>query len=380
MTAARPAHFNHAGMSVTPEPVLDRVRAHLELEADIGGYEAAALVADELAAVPGAVAELLGAAPEEVFAAESATAASEALLWSAATTFGYTGRDRILVDGFAYSTVYSALRRLELAGGAHVEVIDSLPDGRLDPDDLARRIDERVRLVLVTHMPTHVGTLTDAVAVGRLLAGTDALYVLDVAQTVGQLRLDVGAIGCDMAFAPGRKFLRAPRGTGFGFVRAAVADRLLPLTPPFGAVDHEGTIRLPPAARRFDQFEHAVAARLGLGAAARFATTVGLDQIEAGVAARTRDVVELVDSKPRLRVTATGPVRAIVPFVHDALDPGEVMSRLAAAGVNAFVSTAAGAPLDRRAAPELPAVRLSPHYTTTTAELERLDRALDALG
>jgi selenocysteine lyase/cysteine desulfurase len=367
-------------MSVTPEPVLDRVRAHLELEADVGGYEAAALVAEELAAVPAAVADLLGAEPDEVFAAESATAASEALLWSAATTFGFSAGDRILVDGFAYSTAYSALRRLELAGGARVDVVDPLPDGRLDVDDLVRRLDERTRLVLVTHMPTHVGVLTDAVAVGRALAGTGALYVLDVAQTVGQLSLDVAAIGCDMAFAPGRKFLRAPRGTGFGFVRAAIADRLQPLTPPFGAVDAHGTIRLPPAARRFDQFEHAVAVRLGLGAAARFATTLGVDRIEAEVADRTRAVVAVVESKPRLRVPSAGPLRAIVPFVHESLDAEEVLRRLTAAGVRAFVSTAAGAPLDRRMAPELPAVRLSPHYTTTPTELERLDAALDALG
>ena len=73
-------------------------------------------------------------------------------------------------------------------------------------------LDDRTRLVAITHMPTHVGTVTDVHAVGRVLADHDAVYALDVAQTLGQMPIDVDAIGCQVAFAPGRKFLRAPRG------------------------------------------------------------------------------------------------------------------------------------------------------------------------
>jgi hypothetical protein len=54
------AHFNHAGASLTPAPVLARMAAHLELEAEVGGYEAESLVAAELAGLPGRLAPLLG--------------------------------------------------------------------------------------------------------------------------------------------------------------------------------------------------------------------------------------------------------------------------------------------------------------------------------
>src|SRR4051794_30261654 len=102
-------------MSLTPAPVLARVHAHLDLEAELGGYEAEAAVADELAEVPTQLAPLLGVPPDDVSMTESATAASENLLWSISQTFGYRERDRILVDEFAYATAYSALHRLQLA-------------------------------------------------------------------------------------------------------------------------------------------------------------------------------------------------------------------------------------------------------------------------
>src|SRR4029079_6477664 len=91
--------------------------------------------------------------------------------------------------------------------------------------------------------------VTDVAAAGALVAGSGALYVVDVSQTLGQLALDLPAIGCDAAFAPGRKFLRAPRGSAVAYVRAGLAEQLIPLTPDFGSVDpaRPGELVLPEA-------------------------------------------------------------------------------------------------------------------------------------
>src|SRR3546814_10186171 len=60
------AHFNNAGASLPPQPVLDAVIGHLRLEAEIGGYEAAERAADAIEGCYGAVARLLNCAPEEI--------------------------------------------------------------------------------------------------------------------------------------------------------------------------------------------------------------------------------------------------------------------------------------------------------------------------
>ena len=233
------AHFNHAGMSTTPTLAFARVLEHLELEQQIGGYEAAEAVESELAAVAESVARLLGAGTSEVTITESATAAWEWSLWAMAETFGWDASDRILLDRFAYATMDAGLRRLALAHGVDIVEVGSLPDGTIDLEALDDLVDDRVRLVLVTHMPTHVGTLTDAPEVGQVLSGSGAIYALDISQTVGQMTVDVQTIGCDVAFAPARKFLRAPRGTALlcaAWVRRDI-DELLGLLAE-GAVNH----------------------------------------------------------------------------------------------------------------------------------------------
>ena len=98
---------------------------------------------------------------------ESATASWEWALWAMAESFRWSERDRILVDQFAYNTMNASLHRLAQAHGVELHVVGALADGRLDPDALTTALDERVRLVLVTHMPTHVGTVIDAVEISH---------------------------------------------------------------------------------------------------------------------------------------------------------------------------------------------------------------------
>jgi len=340
-------------------------------------------VADELARVPGAVAPLFGPRVEagEIAVVDSASRAAELIVWSMAETFGWGAGDRVLIDPFTYATVHSTLMALRTARGIAVDVAPARPDGSVDPDGLAGLLDARTRLVAITHMPTHLGTVSEVEAVGRALADHDAIYLLDVAQTIGQMPVDVGAIGCDAAFAPGRKFLRAPRGTGALYVTNALAEQIVPLTPELGSVGADGRppFALPPGSRRFDAFEGDIAGRLGLGVSARLAGSVGLDTIGRLVGQRSADVAALLgatDGVQLLDPTAVG----IVSFVHDRLGPHEVRERIVAEGVNVWVNPAGGSPVDGARRPVLPSVRVSPHYLTDDDDLAALGRALARLG
>jgi cysteine desulfurase / selenocysteine lyase len=375
------AHFNHAGTSIPPPEVVDRVVDHLRLEAEIGGYEAAEAVSDEAADVAGAVAGLIGADPGDVVAVESATRAWEQIIWALALTRGWGSGDRIVVDGFAYASSWATLLRLRDATGLDIAVAPALGDGSVDPSAVGQVVDERTRLVLATHVPTHVGTVSDVAGVGAALAGHDLVYAVDISQSIGQLPVDVGAIGCDVAFAPGRKFLRAPRGTGVLFVAAGLAQGLEPLSIDLTAATSltAGGYELVDGVGRFELFEHSVALRLGLGVAARHASEVGIDAIAAEVQARTDSVVELVNAAPGLELLAPPPLSGIVSVTHERLAPDEVRRQLTAAGINAWVASLGGSPLDQAERLDRPALRLSVHCSTTDGDLERLDRALRAL-
>ncbi len=185
-----------------------------------------------------------------------------------------------------------------------------------------------------------------------------------------------------MAFAPGRKFLRAPRGTGLLYVAPGLAETIRPLGLDLTATTAISTQVLEPApgARRFDLFEHSVADRLGLGQACRHLLDQGPDRVADEVGRRTAQVVELVRASPGLALVAPGPVRGIVSFTHPRLEPLEVRARLAQTGVNAWTNVANGSPIDGEARGLGPSVRLSPHATTSDDDLDRLAGALSALG
>ena len=113
--------------------------------------------------------------------------------------------------------------------GATVETIPDDADGVLDVEALRTMLDERVKVVAVTHAPSHERPPQprrgDRARIRE--SGSDAWYILDACQSVGQMPLDVDAIGCDLLSATGRKFLRGPRGTGF----LALSARALELEP-----------------------------------------------------------------------------------------------------------------------------------------------------
>lgn len=85
-------------------------------------------------------------------------------------------------------------------------------------------------LVTINHVPTSSGRAYDVAGVGELTLKHGVLYLLDACQSVGQMPVDVRQLKCDFLSGTGRKYLRAPRGTGFLYCSSAVLDKFEPAT------------------------------------------------------------------------------------------------------------------------------------------------------
>ena len=202
---AQVIHFNNAGAALQPDVVVDAVIQHLRLEQRLGGYEAGDAAAEAKADTYGALAEMLGCAADEI---ALTTSASEAW-WRAFQSIPLQPGDRVLTSRAEYNANAFALIQARDAG-IDVQLVPDDPTGQVDLDALEAMLDDRVKLVTLTHIPTSGGLVNPAAQVGALAKAHGAWFLLDACQSAGQRPLDVDTLQCDFLALTGRKFLRGP--------------------------------------------------------------------------------------------------------------------------------------------------------------------------
>ncbi len=373
------AFFNNAGASLQPRPVVARVIEHLRLEEQVGGYEAADRVVQELAGVYNSVARLLHCAPEEIALQENATRAWEMAFYS----LRFAPGDRIVTAANEYASNYIAFLQVAQRTGAEIHVVESDAAGEVDLEALRNLLDDRVKLIALTHVPTNGGLVQPAARVGELARAAGIPFLLDACQSAGQMDLDVDALGCDMLSATGRKYLRGPRGTGFLYVRSALLPQMDPPSLDLHAATWvaQGKFEVRTDAKKFETWESAAATRLGFGVAIEYALALGLKKIERRVQHLAALLREQLAAIKGVAVRDLGRVPCgIVTFTCDGHSPGEVMQRLKANGIAVRTVERASARIDmeQRGLDEL--VRASVHYYNTEAEIERLCQAIRRIG
>ncbi len=369
-------HFNNAGASLCPQPVMDALLGHLQLEQRIGGYEAQQQAAEAEENFYQAFARLLNCKPAEIAYAENATRAWS-LLFNA---IPFRAGDRILTGQSEYASNYLALMHLARTRQVRIEVIPSNAQGQICPQQLEAAIGDDVRLIALTHLPSQSGVIQPADEIGRIARRHGILFLLDACQSAGQMPLDVNALGCDMITGTGRKFLRGPRGTGFLYVRESALARLEPAFIDLHSAQwlDEEHYRFRDDARRFEVWENYVAGKIALGRAADYALAVGLEAIERRVQELARSLRAQLASIPGVQIHEQGePLSGIVSFSRQDV-PAQVLHQvLLEHGINTSIARRSSAVLDfgRRQLGDIN--RASVHYFNTEEEIGRFCQVLD---
>jgi selenocysteine lyase/cysteine desulfurase len=379
---ARVAHLNNAGAALPTAATVETMISHLRLESERGGYEAAIMVADRLAALRASAARLLGATPEEVVVTGSDTQAWSKALWGFALGGGIDRGQTLVADRIAYDSHYLGLLQVCRLTGATVEVVPSTADGTIDLEALADLLGSgRVALASITQVGTHRGLINPVEQVGAACRRAGVPYFLDACQSTGQLPVDVTAIGCDVATTTGRKWLRGPRGTGLLYVKTGFAEQMSPPGVGGSAAVWEDAqhYALRPGNERLLEFEVPIAAHLGLGVAIDHALDIGVDAIAARVADLAERLREGLATLDGVAVHDGGRSRCgIVTFTSTRASPVEVKERASTGGVNVSVTEAPWARLDMAPPHPTSVVRASPHYYNTESELDRLLEVVDS--
>jgi cysteine desulfurase/selenocysteine lyase len=372
-------HFNNAGSSLMPQPVLDATVDYLNLEAQIGGYEAAWRQEAQIEHFYTAAAEMLNCDPDEIAFIENATRAWDMAFYAIPFQLG----DRILTARAEYASNVIAFLQMAEQRGVSVEVIPSEETGELSVSALRDMMDEHVKLIAMTHVPTNGGLVNPAAEVGKVAQEAGVLYLLDACQSVGQMPVDVQAIGCDMLSTTGRKYLRGPRGTGFLYVRREVIPVLEPPMLDLHAARWTATDQFITRddARRFENWETNYAGKVGLATAIDYALGWGLDAIYARVQELASSLRACLREIPGVTVTDIGTEQCgIVTFTVEGHPADEVQKTLAQQAINVTTSSTFSTRFDMEARGLELIVRASVHYYNDEAEIERFCAAIRELA
>ena len=176
-------HFNNAGAGLMPECVLEVQKDYLDLEAKYGGYEAADRENAGLEKVYDSIAKLINCNRDEIAVVENATVAWDMAFYA----MKFSPGDRILTAQAEYAANYIAYLQVTRKTGAVVEIIPSLESGETSAEGLEQMLDERVKLISITHVPTNGGLVNPAPALGEVARARGIPFLIDACQSVGQI-------------------------------------------------------------------------------------------------------------------------------------------------------------------------------------------------
>ncbi|HEX6190490.1 MAG TPA: aminotransferase class V-fold PLP-dependent enzyme [Pyrinomonadaceae bacterium] len=171
---------------------------------------------------------LIGCAADEVLLTRSTTNAMNI----AALGIDLFRGDRVLTTDVEHEGGSAAWKHLEKRRGIGIDRVVIAPedhDARSIVERFERAITKQTRVISVSHVITSTGLRMPVREIVALAKSRDILTIIDGAQAVGNIEVDVRAIGCDAYAAPGHKWLMAPKGTGFLYINKAAASRIQPI-------------------------------------------------------------------------------------------------------------------------------------------------------
>ena len=122
--------------------------------------------------------------------------------------------DHVIASALEHNSVLRVIKTLEASGGVETTILSPQPDGFLDPARYAAAIRPNTRLLILTHASNVTGAIQPVREVVRVARANGILSLIDGAQALGELPVNVESLGCDLYAFPGHKTLLGPQGTG----------------------------------------------------------------------------------------------------------------------------------------------------------------------
>ncbi|KAF0815306.1 Cysteine desulfurase [Andreprevotia sp. IGB-42] len=368
--------FDNAATTHKPQSVIDRLAyfyAHENSNIHRAAHELAARATDAYEAARQKVTRFLGAAsPDEIIFVRGATEAINlvAKSWGAANI---GAGDEIIVSNLEHHANIVPWQQLAAEKGAKIRVIPVDDTGQIQLDEYRKLLGSRTRLVAITQVSNALGTITPVNEIVALAHSVGAKVLVDGAQAVSHLRVNVQAMDADFYVFSGHKVF-GPTGIGVVYGKKAILDQM----PPWQGggnmiadVTFERTV-YHGAPARFEAGTGNIADAVGLGAAIDYVEQLGMENIAAYEHALLEYATHGLRAIPGLRLIGTAHHKAsVASFVLQGYKTEEVGHALNNEGIAVRSGHHCAQPILRRFGVEA-TVRPSLAFYNTCEEIDRM--------
>ena len=275
-------YLDNAATSQKPESVIDAVKDYYEnYNANIHrsihklGEEATAAYEDEHKKAS----DFINADFEEVIFTKNTTESLNLLAYS--LTSALKPGDEIAISQMEHHSNFVPWQQLALKRGLKLKFIKINKEGLLDEESIKENITQKTKIVSLVHVSNVLGTVNDVKEIGKIAHENNALFVVDGAQSVPHMPVDVKKLDCDFLAFSGHKML-GPTGIGVLYGKKELLEKMSPFL--YGGemikeVKFEGT-KFNDLPWKFEAGTMNIAEAIGLGAAIDYLKKVGMKNIE----------------------------------------------------------------------------------------------------
>ena len=272
-------YMDSASTSLTPEPVLNVVlKYYREYNANVGRgvHRLSQVVSQKYKDAHRKVADFIGANEEEVIFTKNTTEAINTI----ASGLKWKTGDKVVTTLLEHHSNFLPWLRLKSFGVA-LDIVKPDKNGKFNVSDFEEAIDDKTRLVAVTHVSNVLGTITPIKEISATCKRKNTLLLVDGAQSVPHIHVDVKELGCDFLCFSGHKML-GPTGTGVLWMKEDLFDELEPLTFGGGMIEDVSfdDYELTSGYERFEAGTPNIAGGIGLGRAIDYLKKIGMDKIK----------------------------------------------------------------------------------------------------
>ncbi|MDD1655556.1 MAG: cysteine desulfurase [Methanomicrobiales archaeon] len=373
-------YLDSAATSLSPEPVLQAMleyERHYRANVGRGVHRLSQIASQKYWDAHRKVAAFIGAeGGETVFTrntTEAITLVAEGIPWNAG--------DRVVTTLIEHHSNLLPWMRLRDRKGVGLTVIPPGAGGTITPEAVGAAVDDRTRLVAVTHASNVLGNLLPVREIGRAARDHGALLLVDGAQSVPHIPVSMGDLGCDFLCFSGHKML-GPTGTGVLWMREPIPE---PLVVGGGSIDRVtgGAYALTGGYARYEAGTPNIAGGIGLGRAADYLQAIGMAEVRKYEERVTQQMLDGLRAIPNVTVYGPGPGPGrigVVSFNVGGLHPHEAAHALSERDIMVRSGHHCCMPLmDHLGLPE-GTVRASLHVYSSREDVDRLVEAVEEIA